>query len=463
MTGQRIAIIGAVAAGGSAAFKIKRIQPQATVQVFEADEFISYAACGLPYYVSGVIEDYRHMIMRDPADFAQAGIELFTSHQVESIDLSRGAIHVSNQKEQARKTFPFDTLLLATGARSFIPRVEGVHLHGVAGLRTLGDGLELYSMAHQSNIKRVVIIGGGYIGLELAESFKVLGKDVTLVEQQERVMPGIDDDMSALLEEEVSRKGVALRTGESLVAFAGDRQNQVRRVITDQGEYDVDLAVMALGVVPNSELAAEAGIRLGSRGAVVVDRYQRSSVPEVFAAGDCAETFHRVLQKNVYIPLGTNANRQGRLAAENICGVRKEYRGSLGSAVAKVFDRSLARTGLSEKEARDHEIPAAATKIEARDNAPYYPGGSSLHIKLVYNIFSGEILGAQIVGSEKAVKRIDVLAAAISSRMTLEELSDVDLAYAPPFSEVWDALSVAAAASEGERLRKKDLTGKEPS
>ena len=455
-------IVGAVAAGGSAAFKIKRIDPEASVQVFEAGEYISYAACGLPYYVAGVISDYRRMIMRTPDDFQKAGVDLHTSCIVETVDPSRGEIRVFDKKKKRQKTVPFDNLLLATGACPLVPQIDGVKLKGVVSLRTMEDGLELQRLAYKNEKNRVVIIGGGYIGLELAEALRILGKEVTLVEQRPRVMPGIDDDMAVLLEEELTRNGVVLRTGETLHALEGDNQGHVTNVITDKAACPADLVVLALGVKPASQLAEEAGIQLGVKRAIAVDRYLGTSVPGIFAAGDCAETFHQVLKKNVYIPLGTTANRQGRVAAENICGGQKEYRGSLGSAVAKVFDLSCARTGLSEKEAQAQAVPAASARVEALDNAPYYPGGRPLHIKLVYHPLSGELLGGQIIGSERAVKRIDVLAAAITSRMTLDQLSEIDMAYAPPFAQVWDALSVAAAVAEGKRQRSKHFKGKEP-
>ncbi len=453
MPGQRIIIVGAIAAGGSAAFKVRRANPEASVQVFEAGEFISYAACGLPYYLSGVIGNYRSMIMRSPEDFLKAGIELFTSHFVEKIDASRGEIDVFDRKGKVQKKYPFDRLLLATGARPVIPDIEGIHLQGVVGLRTMDDGLELSRLAHNNDIDRVVITGGGYIGLELAEAFRILGKEVILLEQLPRVMPSVDEDMAALLEEEMVRNEVVLKTGESLMALEGNGMGQVRRVVTDKGQYEAELVVLALGVRPASELAEEAGIKLGVKNAVAVDRNLCTSSPAVFAAGDCAETYHQVLGKNSYLPLGTTANRQGRLAAENICGAIKNYKGSLGSAVAKVFDLSCARTGLSEKEAEENGVPAASTLVEALDNAPYYPGAQPLYVKLVYQPSNGELLGGQIVGNERAVKRIDVLAAAVNSKMTLEDLGDLDLAYAPPFAQVWDAISVAANAAEGKRLR----------
>lgn len=453
MNRERHVIIGAIAAGGSAAFKLKRMNPQLQIQVYEAGEHISYAACGLPYYLSGAISDYRSMVMREKEDFKEkAGIELFTSHRVREVDPAKGEVLVEEALSGRESKVPFDRLLFATGASPLIPSIEGVGLEGVVALRTLQQGLDIKERLEEKNIEKVVIVGAGLIGLELAETFRVLGKDVLLLEKMPHVLPGLDEEMAALLEEELHKYGIAVHKGESLVAFQGDEEGKLRGVISSKGSYEADLALMALGVKPNSELAAEAGLQLGERGAIAVDRYLRTSNSHIFAAGDCAEAYHRVLERNTYFPLGTTANRQGRLAAENMCGEEmKPFSGILGSAVAKVFDLAVARTGLSEEQARESGISCDSVMVKALDQAPYYPGPSNLYIKLTFNPSNGKLLGGQLVGREKAVKRVDVIAAGLTAGMSVEELAEVDTAYAPPFAEVWDGVVVAANVAAGKR------------
>ncbi len=450
---KRHVIIGAVAAGGSAAFKLKRLDPSLQVQVLEAGEHISYAACGLPYYISGVIPNYHSMVMRTREDFEKgAGIELYTSHRAREVDLERGEVRAEDLLSGSVISFPFDRLLLATGASPLVPPIEGIELEGVVTLRTLQQGLQIKEQLQMKDIQRVLIIGGGLIGLELAETFRVLGKDVLVLEKMPVLLPGVDAELSSLLEEELYKNGVSVQKEESLEAFQGDKEGRLQEVVSSKGTYSAELAVMALGIRPNSELAREAGLKLGEGGAVAVDRYLRTSVPHVFAAGDCAEAYHRVLERNTYLPLGTTANRQGRLAAENMHGQNmKLFSGVLGSAVAKVFDLSVARTGLSEEQAQEAGVSCDSVWVKTLDQAPYYPGSAHLNIKLTFHPSSGKLLGGQLVGREKAVKRVDVIAAALSAGMTVEELAELDTAYAPPFSEVWEGLVVAAGAAVGKR------------
>jgi len=448
MNNQRAVIIGAVAAGGSAAFKIKRINPEMEVKVFEADEYFSYAACGLPYYISDVIKDYSSMIMRTEKDFhAGAGAELYTRHRVNELDLDRREILVESLAENKQKKYSFDQLLLATGASPIMPRFEGMELEGVFALRTLKQGLSLKEFARKAEIKKIVIIGGSYIGLELAESFQALGKEVRLLEKMPQVMGSLDPDMAGLLEDELQQNGVVLQKDETLLGFEGDAKGRLRKAVSNRGSYEADLAVVALGVKPNSELAQNAGIKLGAGGAISVDRRLQTSAPGVFSAGDCAEAYHLILKQNVYLPLGTTANKQGRIAGENMCGNNALFPGVLGSAVVKVFNLLAARTGLSEKEARENDLPCDSVVIKSLDHAAYYPGSRPLHVKLVFNPVDGRLLGGQLVGSEKGVKRADIIATAISAGLTVGDLGEVDMAYAPPYSRVWDPLTVAANAA----------------
>ncbi len=453
MKKEKIVIIGAVTAGGSAAFKISRLNPQAAITVIEQDRHFSYAACGLPYYLSGEVNDYRKMIARGEKDYLDANINLLTRHRALQLEPSKNTVVVAAPDGGGTKTIFYDQLVLATGARAVVPPLEGTNLKGVYALRTLQQGVDLKKYLQRAEIKKTVIVGGSYLGLELAEAFKTLGFEVRLLEKMSAVMGTMDSDMAAHLENEVINQGVLLHKGETLIAFEGDATGSLKAVVTDKGSYEADLAVLALGVKPNTTLAAEAGIKLGIQQAVAVDQYLRTSVDNIYAAGDCAETYHRLLGKNVYIPLGTTANRQGRLAGENVCGKNACFPGVLGSAVIKVFNLSAGRTGLSEAEARAHNLPCRSTVIKTLDHAAYYPGAAPLLIKLVFNPGDGKILGGQIVGSLKAVKRVDTIATAISAGLTAGDLASVDFSYAPPFSRVWEGLTLAANAA-GNELKK---------
>jgi NADPH-dependent 2,4-dienoyl-CoA reductase/sulfur reductase-like enzyme len=304
----------------------------------------------------------------------------------------------------------------------------------------------LHSPLQDPAVRRVAVIGGGYVGLEVIENLRLLGKEVLLIEQEERLLLHFDPDFSAIIREELEKNQVELHFGESLAAFRGS--GRLQTVVTEKGEYPCDLAVLAVGVRPNSDLAKTAGIALGYNNAVAVDRRMRTNIPDILAAGDCAETYHRLWRKNVYLPLGTTANRQGRLAGENACGGQAEFTGVLGTSVAKIFSLACATTGFTEQEAARAGLAAAASTVETIDHAIYYPGARRLHLKLVYCPRSAVLLGGQIVGSEGVAHRIDVLATAIAARMTLEELGEVDMSYAPPYKGVWEAVVVAANVAQ---------------
>jgi len=331
--------------------------------------------------------------------------------------------------------------------------VPGADLPGVFTLRTLSDGLLFQSRLQDAAVRRVAVIGGGYIGLEVAENLRLLGKDVLIIEREERLLPHFDPALAAIIRNELESNRVELCFGESLVAFRGD--GSLQAVVTEKGEYLCDLALLAIGVRPNSELAASAGIALGTKGAVAVDRMMRTNIQGILAAGDCAETYHRLWQKNVYLPQGTTANRQGRLAGENTCGGQAEFTGVLGTSVAKIFSLACATTGFSEREAAQAGLAAASSSVETLDHAVYYPAARRIHIKLVYCPHSAVLLGGQIVGSEGVAHRIDVVATAVAARMTLQELAEVDMSYTPPYKGVWEALVVAAnvAQSDWEKVR----------
>ena len=449
----KVVIIGAIAAGGSAAFKVRRLNPSALITVVEADRHFSYAACGLPYFISGVINDHRKMVMRGKKDFQEANINLLTGRRAVELNPAENEITITPADGALSETVNYDKLLISTGAEPIIPPIEGCSLDGVYTLRTLQHGLDLKKALRTKNIEKTVIIGGSYIGLELAEAFKTLGLEVRLIEKMPDLMNTFDRDMALHMEKELAAHDVMVHAGETLTAFEGDSRGVLKSVVTDRASYKADLAVIALGVKPNSSLAASAGIRLGTGGAIAVNRYLQTSVENIYAAGDCAEAYHMLLDKNVYIPLGTTANKQGRLAGENICGQNSSFPGVLGSAVIKVFNISAGRTGLTEKEAEAYGFPCRSVMVETLDQAAYYPGAVPLYIKLIFNPVDGRLLGGQTVGSLKSVKRVDSIATAVSAGLTVSEFSSVDMAYSPPFSRVWEGLTVAANAAENLRVK----------
>lgn len=446
---QPLVIIGGVAAGMSAASKARRLQPDLPIVVFEKSGFVSYGACGMPYYLSGVIPDHNKMVIRTPEKYRQKmDIAVRIHHEVLAIDVKAKHVHVKNLTTGETLLQPYSKLVYATGARPIVPDLPGISLPGVHTLRTMEDGLALKRAVDNPELKRIVIVGGGYIGLEVAENLRLLGKEVRILEQAERVLINFDPDFSALVHKELLREGVLVHTEEPIVAFLGEER--LSAVRTDKGEYQCDLAVLSGGVRPNCELASAAGIKTGVKGAVVVDRQMRTNIPEIFAAGDCAETYHRLLEKNVYIPLGTTANRQGRLAGQVACGQPEDFPGVLGTATAKIFDLAVALTGLTEQVAKEEGFAAMATTVTTLDHAIYYPNPRKIMIKLVYERKTSRLLGGQIIGYEGVAHRADILACAITAGMTLADLGEVDMCYAPPYKGVWEAVVVAANVAQSE-------------
>ena len=442
-----LVVIGGVAAGMSAASKARRLEPELPIIVFEKSSFVSYGACGMPYYLSDLIPDHNKMVIRTPEYYhRKLNIQVFTRHEVLAIHPTDKQIQVKNLVTDEVLVQPYSKLIYTTGARPIVPKLPGFDLPGVYTLRTLDDGLAVKAALASPALKRVVIVGGGYIGLEVAENLRLLKKEVRIVEKAERLLVNFDPEFSHLVQQELAQYGVTLHCGEGVTAFRGE--GQLSSVVTDKGEYPCEMAILCIGVCPNAELARDAGLELGFKGAVAVDRKMRTSLPDIYAAGDCAETYHQLLQKNVYIPLGTTANRQGRLAGQNACGDADDFAGVLGTAVAKVFDLAVAITGLTEQVAMQEGWDVLATTVSTLDHAVYYPNARKIHIKLIYDKASSVILGGQLIGYEGVAHRADILACAITTKMTLSQLGDVDMCYAPPYKGVWDAVTVAANVAQ---------------
>jgi NADPH-dependent 2,4-dienoyl-CoA reductase/sulfur reductase-like enzyme len=439
---QRVVVIGAVAAGTTAAAKAKRTNPDLKVILLERDSHISYGACGLPYFIGGMIPSADALIARTPAEFRQRGVDVRTQHRVLEIDASNNSLRVADLEAAKEYSLPYDYLVVATGAVPFRPPLPGLDLPGVFALRTLADGLALHNALNNRPPKSVVIVGGGYVGLEMAEAFRALNLPVTIVEIASQLMVNLDEEMSELVLAEVEHKGVRVLLNDGLVRCEGS--DHVDRVITQHNDIPADLVLLAIGVRPNTKLAEQAGLKLGAGKAIAVDEHMRTSVEGIYAAGDCAETVHQVTGEKTYIPLGSTANKQGRVAGANVAGMAGTFEGVVGTAVAKVFDLQVARTGLTEREAAAKGFAVHSQRISALDRAHYFPGVVRLDVELVMDQASRRLLGGQLVGTQGAAKRIDVLAAALYGKMTVDDLTRVDYGYAPPYASVWDATLRAA-------------------
>lgn len=431
----------------SAASKIRRVDPGTKVTVYEKGGFLSYGACGLPYYVGGFNDDYRKMIARTRETFTKMGINTFLRHQVLSVDAERKEVLVKNLENGQEFKDTYDKLMIATGASSVVPPFPGKELMGVHVLKSMEDGIFLKEYAKLPEIRNVVIVGGGYIGVECAEAFLNLGKKVRILEVATRILAPFDEEMAALAQEELVRSGVELNTGEKVEEFFGDGL-YVKQVKTDRGIYEADLVIVAAGVRPCTEFLKDTGISMGKNGALIVDREMRTSLPDVYAAGDCILVYNEVLEEDSFLALGTVANKCGRIAGANLAGGHEQFLGALGSAAIKVCGLELGRTGMGEADAKRLGRDYKTLVIEANDHPAYYPNPTPITIKLIYEKGTKRLLGAQTCGQKGAVLRADVFAVAIHSRMTTAELGMTDLIYAPPFSGVWDAIQIACNAAK---------------
>ena len=438
----RLIIIGGVAGGASAAAKAKRTNPSWDVIMFEKGSYISYGSCGLPYYIGREIDSIDALVARWPKQFKEQGVDVFINSEVKAIDLDRKMVEVFHRDEKEVKRYNFDSLVIATGANPVVPPFPGKDLEGVFVLRTLEHGKMIRDRLERGDVKKAVIVGGGFIGVEMCEALSKWGIDVTLVELLDQILPPMDKDMADLIENHLRDKGIKVLTSHGVEGFLGDKK--VKKVVAGGEELDADMVILAIGVKPNVALAKEAGIRIGETGAIATDEKMETNIKGVYAAGDCAEARHILTGEPVYIPLGTTANKQGRVAGANAVGGSEYFKGVLGTAIFKTFDVGGALTGLTEKEASRRGLPFKIAKITAKDRARYYPGSQDITVKLLYNPDNGRLLGCQIVGHWLSVKRIDVVSTAIYAGMTVEDLYRQDFSYAPPFSPVWDPLLIAA-------------------
>lgn len=458
---ERFVVVGGDAAGMSAAATARRRRSpdELEIVVFERSAHTSYAACGLPYYVGDVVGEARALVARTPEQHRAAGIDVRTRHEVLALDLERRRVRVRDLERDRETTEPFDHLCLAVGARPVRPPIPGIDASGVFGIQHLDDGIALRRVVEVQQPQRAVIVGGGYIGIEMAEALVRRGLRVCLVEALPAPMPTLDPDMGALVADALVDVGVQTYLGEPVQRFETGPDGRVRAVVTAARELPADLVVLGLGVRPDTRLAAAAGLAVGESAGIVTDERQRTSAPGVWAAGDCVETRHLVSGRPVAIALGTHANKQGRVVGIDVTGGDATFPGVLGTAVAKLCDLEVARTGLTERQATELGLVVATTTVDDRTRAGYYPGAAPIRVKLVWEEPTGRLLGAQIVGREGAAKRVDVLAACLWNRMTVDEILSLDLGYAPPFSPVWDPVLAACRVAVGRRERRGALGG----
>ena len=439
----KVLIVGGVAGGATAAARIRRLDETAEITVFERSGYISYANCGLPYYIGGVITDPEELTLQTPESFfSRFRINMKVHHEVTAIHPDQKTISVRNSKTGEEFEESYDKLILSPGAKPTQPRLPGVGIENVFTLRTVEDTFHIKEYINKNQPKSAVLAGGGFIGLELAENLKELGMDVTIVQRPKQLMNPFDADMASFIHSEMRKHGVKLALGHTVEGFE-EKDGGIDILLKDEMPLHADMVVLAIGVTPDTHLAKDAGLELGIKGSIVVNDRMETSAPDIFAAGDAVQVKHYVTGQEALISLAGPANKQGRIIADNICGGDSRYPGSQGSSVIKVFDMTAATTGINETNARKAGLDVDTVILSPMSHAGYYPGGKVMTMKVVFEKETYRLLGAQIVGYEGVDKRIDVLATAIHAGMKATELKDLDLAYAPPYSSAKDPVNMA--------------------
>ena len=443
---ERLVVVGADAAGMSAASQARRRRPPEDLGIvaYEKGNYTSYSACGIPYFVGGLVKDLERLIARTPETFREDySIDARVRHEVVDIDLDARKVTVRDLDEGTESNEAFDQLVYSTGSKPIRPSLQGAESGGIFGVQILDHGAAIYRELEEQKPERAVIVGGGYIGLEMAEAFSMRGLHVSVVEMAPQPMSTLDPDMGDWVADAMRSMGIDVYTGEPAQGFESSN-GRVEAVVTSERTIPADIVVLGLGVEPNVELAEAAGIPIGRSGAVAVDQQMRTKAEGVWSAGDCAEKFHRVARKPTSMALGTHANKEGRVAGINLGGGYATFPGIVGTAVSRICELEVARTGLKESHAREAGFEYVTTIVDSKTRAGYYPGKRPIKTKMIVERRSGRLLGAQIVSEEGAAKRIDVLATALWNEMTVDEMLNVDLSYAPPFAPVWDPVLIAA-------------------
>ena len=438
----KVVIVGGVAGGATAAARIRRLDEHAEIVVFEKSGYVSYANCGLPYYIGGEIEDKRELTLQTPESFyARFRVDMRVHHEVIAVDVKAKTVKVRNLASGEVFSESYDKLILSTGARPIKPNFEGIDNERIFTLRTVEDTLRIKQFTEDKRPESAVVVGGGFIGIEVAENLRRLGMDVTLVEAAPQVMAPFDGDMAALIHAEMVRNGVKLMLGTMVEGFTAEGGVTVR--LKDREPQTTDMAVLAIGVAPDTTLARDAGLELGIKGSIVVDDRMQTSAPEVYAVGDAVQIKNFVTGKEGLISLAGPANKQGRIAADNVCGRDSRYTGGQGSSVIKIFGLTAACTGINERTAKSLGLDCDKVVLSPMSHAGYYPGGSVMTMKVLFEKGTLRILGAQIIGRDGVDKRIDVIATALRAGLKATELTELDLAYAPPYSSAKDPVNMA--------------------
>ena len=439
----KVVIVGGVAGGATAAARIRRLDESAQILVFERSGYVSYANCGLPYYIGGVITDPEELTLQTPESFWERfRVEMKVRHEVTAIHPEQKTVTVRNLETGAVFEESYDKLLLSPGARPTQPDLPGIGLDRLFTLRTVEDTFRIHDFVRQQKPRSVVLAGGGFIGLELAENFREQGIEVTIVQRPRQLMSPFDPEMAAFLHAKMRKKGIRLMLGSSVEGFQ-EKSGTIQVLLKGEEPVSADMAVLAIGVTPDTPLAREAGLELGIKGSILVNDRMETSVPDIYAVGDAVQVKHFVTGEDALISLAGPVNKQGRIAADNICGGDSRFSGSLGSSVIKLFDMTAACTGINERAARKAGIDCDKVYLSPSSHAGYYPGARVMTMKVLFEKGTFRLLGAQIVGYDGVDKRIDVLAAAIHAGMSAADLKELDLAYAPPYSSAKDPVNMA--------------------
>lgn len=439
----KVVIVGGVAGGATAAARLRRLDEQAEIVVFERSGFISYANCGLPYYIGDVITDPQDLTLQTPESFfSRFRVDMKVRHEVTALHPEKHTVSVKNLKTGEEFEESYDKLILSPGAKPTQPPVPGTDLEKLFTLRTVEDTLRIKRYINRNHPKSAILAGGGFIGLEVAENLRELGMDVTIVQRPKQLMKPFDSDMAAFIHNEMRKHGVKLALGHTVEGFE-ETEDGVQVLLKDEAPLRADMVVLAIGVTPDTRLAKEAGLELGVKGSILVNDKMETSSPDIYAVGDAVQVKHFVTGQETLISLAGPANKQGRIAANNICGMDSHYPGSQGSSIVKVFDMTAAATGINETTAKSAGLDVDKVILSPMSHAGYYPGGKVMTMKVVFEKETYRLLGAQIVGYEGVDKRIDVLATAIHTDMKATELAELDLAYAPPYSSAKDPVNLA--------------------
>jgi NADPH-dependent 2,4-dienoyl-CoA reductase/sulfur reductase-like enzyme/rhodanese-related sulfurtransferase len=456
MGSHKIVVIGGVACGPKAAARIKRINPDAEVTLIEKGELLSYSGCGMPFYISGEVHDHNELmqtpagVVRDTHFFKVVkDINVFNRTIAEKIDRENKKIEAIRIDSGEKVEFEYDDLVLATGSKTIMPPIPGIGLKGVHVLSTIEDARKIKDRVSKFKGKNAVIIGGGLIGIEVTESLVKQGMTVTIVEKEDTLLNSLTDpEISIHVKRELEKNGVKIATGQSVQKIEGDDSSEVSSVVTEKETINADLVLVSVGVKPNVRLAKEAGLEIGETGGIITNEFLQTTDPNIYAGGDCAENKNRLTGDAIYTPMGSTANKQGRVIADNICGRKTKYPGVLGTAICKVFDLTIARTGLTEKEVKEKGFDYVTVLTPSPDKPHFLPDAKLIIIKLIAEKPSGKILGCQVTGYGDAAKRIEIAITSMSHNGTIYDLENYDLAYAPPYSPAMDNIIVAANIAE---------------